>query len=71
MLQIYDLSNLLNGDLHFGFTILFLNGQKKDDMKKKTRRKAKQCYHNDICGQKGTVVPVKLKLQRESFDQGY
>ena len=50
MLQIYDLSNLLNGDLHFGFTILFLNGQKEDDMKKKTRRKAKQCYHNDICG---------------------
>ena len=41
MLQIYDLSNLLNGDLHFAFTILFLNGQKKDDMKKKNQKKSK------------------------------
>ena len=39
MLQIYDLSNLLNGDLHFGFTILFLNGQKKMIWGKKAEEK--------------------------------
>ena len=53
--QIYPSRNLLNGALHFGFTILFKKWAKtKKKMsihfwEKKKKRKARQCYHDNIC----------------------
>ena len=52
------------------FTLWFYNIIKKWEKKKrvilfwgKKAEEKKQCYHNDICTWKGTVFPVKLKLQ--------
>ena len=64
--------NLLNGVLHFGFTILFKNIGKKNKnkiklSKEKLRRKKKLPYYNNICRCKRDSFLVKLKLQRSSF----
>ena len=49
----------------------FLMGKKKMIWRKKPEEKQKSATIMISVDRKGTVVPVKLKLQRESFDQGY
>ena len=65
-----NVSNLLNGILHFGFTILFkkwLKEKKKmiPSWGKKTEEKQNRATIMISADGEGTVFPVKLKLQGE------
>ena len=66
------LSNLLNGILHFGFTVLLKNWQKKIRrwyfLKKKTEKKQNSATIIISIDGKWTAFPVKLKLQGELFE---
>ena len=61
------LSNLLNGILHFGFTVLLKNWQKKIRrwyfLKKKTEKKQNSATIIISIDGKWTVFPVKLKYK--------
>ena len=71
--QIKPVSNLLNDVSLFGFTILLKNGQKKKEnytfLKKKAEEKENSATTMISVDGKGTVFPVKLKLQGESFEK--
>ena len=71
--QIKPVSNLLNDVSLFGFTILLKNGQKKKEndtfLKKKAEEKENSATTMISVDRKGTVFPVKLKLQGESFEK--
>ena len=62
------LSNLLNGILHFGFTVLLKNWQRKIRRRylpeEKNRRKAKQSYHNNIYRWKMDSFPSEVEVTR-------
>ena len=66
--QMWSLSNLLNGVLHFDFTILLKKWAKEDDdtfLRKTAEEKQNSASIIISVDGKGTVFPGKLKLQGE------
>ena len=53
------------------YSVIKTMGKRKEEndtfLRKKTEEK-KQCFHNDLCKRKMEVFPVKLKLEKESFE---
>ena len=62
------MSKLLNGDLHFGFTILFRKWQKIPFWWKNPEEKQNSATIIISVDEKGTVFPMKLKLQGKSLE---
>ena len=66
------LSNLLNDVLYFSCTSLFKKCAKEKRrwyLSEEQKRKTKYYYHNEVCKwKKGTVFPIKLKLQESRLN---